>query len=263
MIAKSACGGRVLNRKSYAMQQAIGGRFTGPVSRSLMYFAWPRGCWKEVTRGILERGHLFEHAIAAVAYDHSQDVRNFEQEFGNHFDEILPVANIKELREVVGWLPCLQRLVRDDPNAVIFAAHAKGVTHPNNPVIRRWTHEMTEINLDYWPAVEQAFQSHAMVGAFRRKGTFPVVAHTSGAQSEYELWHYSGTFYWMRSKDLFHRDWRKMDWKWYGAESYPGVQYSAEQCACLVGDWCGDLYQQATWDELQPQIDEWKDRWRN
>lgn len=241
------------------MQQAVGGRFTGPVSRHLMYYVWPRGCWREVMLDFVRRMELFNgQRLLVVAYDQPRDVALVESEFGSYFDTVLPCHNIKELREAVGWLPCLQRLVRDDPNAVIYAAHAKGVTHPGDPIIQRWTREMTEITLDYWPAVEQAFQSHAMVGAFRRTGTFPVVAHASGTQSKQERWHYSGTFYWMRAKDLFHRDWRKMDWTWYGTESYPGAQFSAEQCACLVGDWCGDLYQPETWEHLQPEIEAWK-----
>lgn len=229
-----------------------------------MYYVWPKGDWRPVMQEMAHRIELFNgQRILAVAYDQPRDVSLVSAEFGGHFDIVLPCHNIKELRETVGWLPCLQRLVSDDPNSVIYTAHAKGVTHPDNPIIQRWTQEMTEITLDYWPAVEQALTRGAMCGAFRRTGKFPVVAHTCGDDSGVERWHYSGTFYWMRAKDLFARDWRKMDWTWYGTESYPGVQFSPEQCQCLVGDWCGDLYQPETWDQLQPEIIAWKTQQRS
>jgi len=259
MIGVSACGGRVLNQHKYAEQQAVGGPFDGKPVRHLMYFVCPMGDWRAAMQPMLDRMSLFNgRRILAIAYRDTNEIKSVERFCGQWFDELLPCANMKEMREVVAWLPCLERLLDSSPRDCIFSAHAKGVTHFNDPVILKWINEMYEINLDYWPAVEEALTRGAMCGAFRRTGKFPRIAHVDGEQSDYERWHYSGTFYWMRSKDLFARNWRNMDWTWYGTESYPGVQFSPEQCQCLVGDNCGDLYQPETWDQLQPEIDKWK-----
>lgn len=234
--------------------------FSGSPIRHLMFFVYPKGDWKSSTIPMLDRMSQFQDGkrILAVAYDSLSEVAEVSQFCGSAFTEILPCANIKELREVVAWLPCLQRLLSDDRNSMIFTAHAKGVSHKDRPEIARWIREMFEINLDYPSAIEREMDRNAMCGAFRRTGQFPKIAHTKSEANALERWHYSGTFYWIRSYALFARNWRNMDWAWYGTESYPGTQFRSQDCSCLVGDWCDDLYQKPTWEKLDLEISKWK-----
>lgn len=227
--------------------------------RHLMYYLCPIGDWRPVVHQMLDRiGQFNGKKILFIGYTDLCQIAHVLSVVGKHFDEVLLGANIKELREVIGWLPCLERLVSNDPRSIIFTAHAKGITHKDNTVIQKWTREMYEICLDYPKAIESSLERFAMCGAFRRVGQFPDKPNTVSCLEAPRIWHYSGSFYWMRACRLFERDWRNVDFAWYGSESYPGKIFQQNECECFVGDMCSDLYRQATWDTLLPKIEKWK-----
>ena len=62
---------------------------------------------------------------------------------------------------------------------------------------------MYEANLDYWPAVEEVLKVRPAAGSLKKVG------HQFGGSAA--GWHYTGSFWWARSADLFSRDWRRFD----------------------------------------------------
>lgn len=206
-------------------------------TRNLLYFICPmrgNGIWQRNVLQLLARLPLFNgKRIIAVAqgpellFDPVAVVRDA---FGNsRVDEWLTVPNDRTMREMAAWPALLERVESTDPAEVTFTGHAKGVTKPTNPGVttHAWAEFMYQVNLDYWPWVEEVLRTHSTAGAFLKTG----VAFR-GSKSG---WHYSGTFYWFRNRELFGggRDWRKMDTTWWGTESYPGLHWTATEAGCL------------------------------
>jgi hypothetical protein len=72
-------------------------------------------------------------------------------------------------------------------------------------------------------------------------------------------WHYSGTFYWFRNRDVFQRDWRTVDQKFFGTEAYPGLLFHPDDTGCLFADKTKDLYKLDYWNsEIQPALERWR-----
>jgi hypothetical protein len=94
-------------------------------------------------------------------------------------------------------------------------------------------------------------ESHVFAGSFKRYGMFTTPGN--------HKWHYSGTFYWFRNQPVFERDWRKIDRKFFGSESWPGHVATEREAACLFHDHCGDLYQMAYWQQaVEPDWTNWR-----
>jgi len=169
--------------------------------------------------------------------------------------EFLELQHEPKLRETAALVPLLERLESRSPNEAIFRAHAKGVTHPVNPgvSVTRWTEILYETALDYWPLAQRQLEDFGCTGSFKKVGSY------FGTPSAF---HYSGSFYWLRSADLFARDWRRVDLTWYGVEPYPGQQFRPEEAGCLFWEQGGvlDLYNVAYFrDSVEPAYAAWKE----
>lgn len=235
-------------------------KFTAPV-RHLMFHIWPVqgfGAWQWNCDELLARAHLFNgRRIVAIATDGETDsadaVRDYLREFT---DEFLIVRNDTGLREVATWLPMLERLepYQSDQD-LLFACHAKGVRHKFTPdhagsTVFRWTAAMYQTCLDDWAEVAELLTTHALAGSFRRYMT----PETQG----WGVWHYSGTYFWARLRDVFARNWRYIPKRFYGTEAWPGLMFRPDEAAVIFGEAVADLYDLDYWDRMiVPALAEW------
>jgi hypothetical protein len=227
--------------------------------RHLTYFLWPAGPWwmwnVQQLRGRLA---LFNgvRLVAVAVGDGSASLDQVREEFAGDVVELLPMQNDAGRREMVGHMELLRRvsIYRGEGDA-IFYGHGKGASsHPYGEAVRKWADAMYTGLLDYWPAVQRELVNHAAVGVFRRLLT-PVPASVG-------TWHYSGTFRWIRNKDLFSRNWQVEDGWWMGSETYPGRHFRLDESCCLFGEFAYGgvgLYGTDTWSSwAQAALDDWR-----
>lgn len=137
------------------------------------------------------------------------------------------VANAKALAETLTHTHMLEKLKTDDPNALIFRAHAKGVTHQRDSVEQKWADIMWAANMDL-QSVDDALASHGTACCLRSQT--PLVSKKPGD------WFPAGSFYWMRAKEVFERDWTwKEDNRWI-VEYVPSHLFSFAESACIFHD---------------------------
>lgn len=147
--------------------------------------------------------------------------------------EFMEFENEKALREVKAFVPMLEKIreaAGARPDHCCFHAHAKGVTKAFDPgvTVHTWATLMYHTLLDYWPLVSEMLLDHPFVGSFKKLGRAFGPKTTSD-------WHYSGTFYWIRTGALFGTsdDWKRIDQQWWGTESYPSLHCPRDRAACV------------------------------
>ncbi len=200
--------------------------------RNLLFHIYPvagTSTWRRAVAGLRRRIDLFNgrRVVAIVTGPGLDPPEAVQAAFGDAVAEWIVLPNDPGLREVVTFVPLLQRVQSRDPNEASFYGHAKGVTRPQNPgaTIGRWAQLCYETCLDYWPHVERTLQRHPVAGPFKNVGY--------GFQGSRSTWHYSGTFFWFRHAELFARDWPRIDRRWWGTESYLGLHFASEEAGCL------------------------------
>lgn len=213
-------------------------------TRNLMMHIWPVkgfGAWQWNCDQLLKRASLFNgKRIVSIVTSKEADPQEAVKEYLKDFtDDFIVMPNDPGLREVITWLPMLEKLQSLDPTEMTFTCHAKGVRHNIRPdnvgsTVYHWAKIMYESCLDYWPLAESQLLRNAMTGSFRRFGEFTTPGNNR--------WHYSGTFYWFRHKDVFENRWRKVDQKFFGTESWPGHLFQPSETGCLFHDMTSDLY---------------------
>lgn len=234
--------------------------FVEPVKRNCTMHIWPvkgHDAWRWNCDQLMKHAELFNgRRIVAIATSREAEEPNAVREHMKDFtDEFIVVKNSRRLREVASWQMMLESLESLEPNEVTFSCHSKCVRHKidlNDPgsTVVRWTKAMYDVCLSNWDLVAEALHDKGMAGAFKRYGQFTTIGNNR--------WHYSGTFYWWRNRDVFQRNWRRIDKKFFGTESWPGHVFKAGETACLFGDDVGDLYNLDYWKaRIQPQLDEW------
>ncbi len=204
-----------------------------PPVRHLLYHVYPvkgNGVWQRNLDQLKLWLHLFNGVRAvAIATDARTDPPEAVREYlHGHVRDFLEVQNDGNLREVTTFVPLLERIAWCvGPEHYTFYAHAKGVTKPINPgvSVHPWVGVLYAANLDYWPLVQSQLAKHPITGAFKKVG------RGFGSASS---WHYSGTFYWLRNADVFtRRNWRHVDWAWWGTEAWPGLHFDPQEAGCL------------------------------
>jgi hypothetical protein len=163
--------------------------------------------------------------------------------------EWLTFQNDPALREVVSFVPMLERVANLDPNEMTFVCHAKGATHGHDDsVCHCWLDVMAAACLDSPELIECALEDAAICGAFRtRSGHLNVP------------WHFSGTFYWLRHDRAFARNWRNIHRHYCGTESWPGLQFGWEESKCLFLDHPQSLYDEHYWyNTVFPSYRHWQ-----
>lgn len=235
--------------------------FTEPVRRNFIMHIWPvsgHGAWQWNCDQILQRASLFngKRVVAIVTSKETDSAEAVKEYLCDFTDEFIVLPNNPTLREVLTFVPMLEKVQSTEPNEVTFSCHAKCVRHrvgvddPRTPIFR-WTQVMYESCLDYWPVVREQLTTKAMTGDFKRYGEFKTTGN--------HRWHYSGTFYWFRNRDVFSRNWRNIDQQWFGTEAWPGLMFRGDETGCLFMDNADDVYQQHYWTEkIEPAWEEWQ-----
>jgi hypothetical protein len=143
------------------------------------------------------------------------------KELGEGYDFLLvpQVDNSGEVSAFVDLLDSVASYQSDEH--FTFYAHSKGVTSGQHI----WGELMWRAGVDHWPDVEKMLTDHPIVGSFRVK--------TESLCS----WFYAGTFFWLRNKDLFQRDYRYLSRDEYGGvEAWPADTFTYEESGCIFYD---------------------------
>lgn len=125
------------------------------------------------------------------------------------------VENDIRFNEARHFMDSLSRVPRDD-NSITFYGHAKGVSrHVNNP-LKYWVEMLYRGNLGIEPDLSEKLFS----------GCFGILRLLQGPVSV--PWHYSGSFYWFRTKEVLSRFDESKDsipqiiWNRWFTENFPG-----------------------------------------
>ena len=226
------------------------------MKRHLLMHIYPRrnpDHWRRSVNHLLARWNQFDgRRVVSVAYDVDTDtVDEVREAFGHREVELIAVRNSK-LQEVESFPRLLERVEREP--GITFYCHAKGCTHADpESASHLWCDAMAEACLDYPQLVDCALSQSDVCGAFRSR------QRIMGAHSP--PWHFAGTWWWVRNDALFARDWRRIDPVLFGAESYPGWQFSIERSTCLFCDHAETthLYDNAFWERaISPGLVNWR-----
>lgn len=166
--------------------------------------------------------------VIAVGVDrNTATIEEVQNRFdGIHVDHWLRADNNK-LAETLTHVEMLTLLKTDDPNTIIFRAHTKGVTHDKGSVEQKWADVMWTANMDL-PSVEDALASHGVACCLR--------SQTPLVKKKPDGWFAAGSFYWMRAKEVFERDWQtKEDNRWW-VEYVPAHLFDLKESACIFHD---------------------------
>jgi hypothetical protein len=136
-------------------------------------------------------------------------------------------ADNNKLAETLTHVEMLSLLKTDDPNAVIFRAHTKGVTHQRDSVEQKWAEILWDGNMDL-PSVDDALASHGTCGVMRSQT--PLVKKKPGD------FFFAGSFYWMRAKEVFERDWTWKENNRWISEYVPSHLFEFAESACIFHD---------------------------
>jgi hypothetical protein len=247
-----------------ARKRAAAPRAFPPVAtRHLLYHVYPRigSRWRERLLRLRERIELFNGVkVVAVALDRTTDGANLvEEALAGTGCELIPLPNDPNLREVATFLPLFERVSGfTDPTHAVLYAHAKGATKPRHPTAHRWVETLEECLLGDWDRVDAVLRSHPAAGCFLKTGrAWP--DHESRAQ-----WHYSGSWYWLRTAELFgQNDWRRIDRTWTGIEPYPAHHFDLHEAGCVfMGPLPAremDLYREEYWHGVvEPALARWR-----
>lgn len=223
--------------------------------RHLTYHVWPtkkHDGWKWNLQQLAKQIDLFNGkrilgVVTGSDTDSAATVIDYAASMGISFTHVVERANNSNLREVVTWLPMLELLHPEHAgkNEVVFSAHAKGVRHidpfAEGSTLLPWTETMYRYCLE-WNRVEPQINQKMATGCFRRFNNFKTPGNYQ--------WHYSGTFFWWRLAEIGKRNWRTVDQKFFGTESWIGHQAHESETGCLLLDDCGDLYRSEYWRDV-------------
>jgi hypothetical protein len=205
-----------------------------PFVRNLIYHLYPKkgnGVWQWNVQELLKRINLFDgkRVIAIVTDSSTDDPSLVKQAFAGSVHDFIVLPNDSKLREVVTFKALFNRVETHDPKQVTLYAHGKGVRHgmsdETQRTPQRWAEMIYESMLDYWPIVEQRLVEYPVVGSFKKVGR--------GFRESKSTWHYSGSWTWFRNRDMFMKDWEKIDNYWYGIEPYFSLHFPKEQAGVV------------------------------
>lgn len=238
-----------------------GGGLVVPTVRNLLFHVWPSSdAWRWNVDQLLQRISLFNgRRIVAVVTDHNTvSPHEVEAAFKGNVDELITLPNIPSRREVVTFLSLWNSIKSIHPSHITFYCHGKGIRpeRVGDQAVRKWTEIMYSANLDYWPRVETLLKQYPVVGAFKKVG-HGWLPHESNS-----AWHYSGSFYWFRNRDVFSKpDWQRIDQFWSGIEPWPSLHFPVEQAGCIFKQGTVpqlNLYDGRIMDDIVAEFERWK-----
>lgn len=229
-------------------------------NRNFLMHIWPTknsNAWKWNCDKVMKYADLFNgKRIIGIAVDNNTDHEDAVKEYMKDFtDDFIVVKNEPKIREGSTFLTMLDRVACQCDHEFTFYCHAKGSRHKNafgndGSTLHLWTETMYDYCLSDWNRVKESLEKHAMTGCFKRHGNFKTPGNNR--------WHYSGSFYWFRNKDVFSRDWNRIDRMFFAVESWPGLIFTSKETGCLFIDNCGDLYRMDYWNSsIATRLGEW------
>jgi hypothetical protein len=224
------------------------------MKKNLVMHVYPKtdpGYWRRGVEHVRQRLSQFTgRRLVSVAVDTSTDTAaDVLRAFGGEV-EVREVLN-DGTQEMVSF-PWLMQQVIDDSDDVTFYCHAKGCTHSQNQASHLWCDAMASACLDYPSLVDWCLERKSICGAFRSR---------LQVGFSHALWHFSGTWWWVRNRDLFARNWERSDPEFWGAESYPGLHFMPNESACLFFDKAetAHLYNVPFWEAVVcPAFKSWR-----
>lgn len=203
-------------------------------TRDLLYHVFPlknNSVWLWNVQQLRRRLRLFNgrRIVAITTGPECAPPEEVKEAIGD-VDTIL-VRNDPSKREVASFFNLFASVESLDENRAVFYGHAKGVSRPfdSGSTIPIWTELLYEANLDYWPMIGGLLKSYPTVGALKKLGR-GFVAPPNASES---VWHYSGSFFWFRSKELFSQNWRRIDNIPYGIEPYISLHFNEDQAGSI------------------------------
>ena len=136
-------------------------------------------------------------------------------------------ADNNKMAETLTHVEMLSLLQTNDPNAIIFRAHTKGVTKTSDAVEQKWKEIMWTANMDLH-AIEDALASHGVACCLR--------SQTPLVKKKPDGWFPAGSFYWMRAKEVFERDWTAKENNRWWVEFVPSHLFALVESACIFHD---------------------------
>lgn len=224
--------------------------------RNLLFHMYPKkgSIWPWHVERLLEYKDAWNgRKIVTIALDkESEGQKTVQDAIAPLGAEIFIGDNDPLLGETKFFIERLGLLESLNPDEATFYAHSKGVTRRKGLLAasKAWTKAMYTLNLESIQAVESALYRHGMVGCFRH-----AIKHGGSFRC------YAGTFFWIRHRNLFSKNWRKIRRNSiYGVEGYPGLHFRWEELGAFTPDnlspqW---LYGGGVTDEL---ILKWKKYW--
>lgn len=231
--------------------------------RHLLFHMWPvkrNERWKWHLEQLRQRLSLFNgrRILAVVMDEWTENMDAVKRLAAPLFDEIFEMPNDPSLREVATFEPLFSRVQSLDPGEAILWAHSKGVGRRGHQQVNRWAELQWETYCDYPEYLRSVLQQYPLAGSFKKIGHGWV-----NGESESD-WHYSGSWFWVRSRDLFSLpDWKRIDRFYSGIEPYPSLHFRADEAGVLFHE--GplhelNLYQLGTWFErIEPAYARWKE----
>lgn len=237
-------------------------KFFSPV-KNLIFHVWPnkRGLWRMSISDIMSRIDMFNGKVCVgIAIDSdAEDPEEVVKAFDGRIDEVF-VSENKGDGEMHSFPKLLQSVESVDDQHVTFYCHSKATQYDVRSELsvcgQLWGDVMRETCLDYWDIVESTLETKAMAGSFKKVGfSFP------GIPSD---WHYSGTHYWFRNKDVAIRKKQMSETEWHGTEIWPSVFFRVHQAGTIFYDGTSpelNLYSSAYWrNKVSPALDSWRNR---
>lgn len=232
--------------------------FHSPI-RNMLYHVMPdkKGVWRKTASSLASRLGLFngKRVVGVVCDENTEDPQEVVEMFGGKLDKVIVKKN-SSLREMATFLDMLEEVKSEDDQEITFFSHSKGVRHDVNDgvTVHDWAQVMYETLLDYIDRVETLLSDYAMAGSFKKVGR--------GFAASVSDWHYSGSFYWFRNKDLFSRPWNLVDYEWFGVETYPSIMFRCHETATVFYDGRVpelNCYKKDYWDnKVKPALEEWR-----
>lgn len=225
--------------------------------RNLLYHIWPTtksDCWRWNVRQLLHRIDLIDGVRSVgVALDaETVSLAEVQAEFGDtRIDHWIVRKNNPAHREGATFLKLMDTIPRDDDSVTCYA-HAKGVRHDQGSRTADWADMLYRTTFDHWPQVESVLRQYPIAGTFKRLGMFQLPNN--------HCWHYSGTFFWFRNRDVFARpEWKLIHNRFFACvEAWPANVFKADEAGVVFGDNAGDLYQPVELDQQLQALTEWE-----
>lgn len=189
---------------------------------------------------------------SAEEEDSFESYESMAQRWNDIGVETFPVPNNTEMREGPAFIELL-RMCPGGADDVAFFGHSKGVTRqPGDKAIRWWTETMLETVMENISGADYSLSHFGVTGAFKRYGEFNLPGNN--------IWHYSGSFFWMRLQEVFKRDWEYLHNFFASVEAWPGFNFKRHEAGCLFLDKAGHLYDLQYWKKtVHKQLNLWRD----